>query len=205
MKLYYAPGSCGLASQIALQEAGQKYELVKVDFKTKTTIEGDYRKVTPKGFIPVLKLDDGDMITEGAVILQWIADKNPASKLLPAFGTRERYTALEWLNFIASDLHKGMGVMFSSFIDPDTKKRFADGNLTSKFEYIDEHLSTNDHVLGAQFSVADAYLYNVLSWSPRVNLDLSIYKSIQQYMARMEQRLSIRAALEAERQAAATQ
>ncbi|VTU21161.1 glutathione transferase GstA [Variovorax sp. RA8] len=198
MKLYYSPGSCGLASQIALREAGQAYDLIKVDFKTKTTVEGDYLEVSPKGFIPVLKMDDGDLLTEGAVILQWIADRNPAANLLPPFGTRERYTALEWLNFVASDLHKGMAVMFSPFLDEPTKKRFADGNLTSKFEYIDEHLSRNDYVLGAQFSVADAYLYNVLSWPPRVKIDITGYASIQKFMARMERRTSVRAALEAE-------
>ncbi|CAN7443755.1 glutathione transferase GstA [Polaromonas sp. LjRoot131] len=198
MKLYYSPGSCGLASQIALREAGQTYDLIKVDFKTKTTAEGDYLKISPKGFIPALKLDDGDLLTEGAVILQWIADKNPESNLLPAFGTRERYTVLEWLNFVASDLHKGMAVMFSPFLDGATKKRFADGNLTSKFEYIDGHLSTNDYVLGAKFSVADAYLYNVLSWPPRVNIDISGYASIRKFMNRMEQRTSVRESLEAE-------
>src|SRR5687767_13368369 len=99
MKLYFSPGSCGLAPQIALREAEQKFELVKVDFRTKRTVDGDYFEVTPKGVIPALKLDDGDVLTEGAVILQWIADKNPERGLLPAFGTRERYTALEWLNF----------------------------------------------------------------------------------------------------------
>ncbi|MGO7018477.1 glutathione transferase GstA [Rhizobium leguminosarum] len=198
MKLYYSPGSCGLASQIALREAGQKFDLVAVDFKTKTTVEGDYLKVTPKGFVPALKLDDGDLLTEGAVILQWIADKNQDANLLPAFGTRERYTALEWLNFVASDLHKSMAVLFSPFVDPESKAKFADGNLTSKFEYIDEHLSKNDYVLGGRFSVADAYLYNVLSWPGRVNVDISGYASIGKFMARMEQRPSVQDALKAE-------
>lgn len=199
MKLYFSPGSCGLASQIALREAGQAHELIKVDFKTKTTVEGDYLQVTPKGFIPALKLDDGDLLTEGAVILQWIADHYPAPGLLPAFGTRERYKALEWLNFVATDLHKGMAVMFSPLVDAASKASFAQGNLAGKFAYIDEHLSTNDYVLGAKFSVADAYLYNVLSWPPRVNIDISAYQAIQRFMARMEQRPSVRAALEAER------
>ncbi|MGO6819803.1 glutathione binding-like protein, partial [Rhizobium brockwellii] len=167
-------------------------------FKTKTTVEGDYLKVTPKGFVPALKLDDGDLLTEGAVILQWIADKNQDANLLPAFGTRERYTALEWLNFVASDLHKSMAVLFSPFVDPESKAKFAEGNLTSKFEYIDEHLSKNDYVLGGRFSVADAYLYNVLSWPGRVNVDISGYASIGKFMARMEQRPSVQDALKAE-------
>ena len=107
MKLYFATGSCGLAPQIALREAGQAFDLVKVDFKTKTTVEGDYFEVTPKGFVPALKLDDGEVITEGAIVLQWIADNNSERKLLPLPGSSERYRALEWLNYIATDMHKG--------------------------------------------------------------------------------------------------
>ncbi len=199
MKLYFAPGSCGLASQIALREAGQPFELIQVDFSTKTTIEGDYLQVAPKGFIPVLKLDDGDVLTEGAVILQWIADQFPAAGLLPPYGTRLRYRVQEWLNFIATDLHKGMAVMFSSLIDKTSKTNFAKGNLASKFDYIEEHLSRNEYILGQQFSVADAYLFNVLCWPGRVDIDLSGYSAIQQFMARMEQRPSVQAALAAER------
>ena len=198
MKLYYSPGSCGLASQIALREAGQKFDLIAVDFKTNTTVEGNYLDVTPKCFVPALKLDNGDLLTEGAVILQWIADKNQGANLLPAFGTRERYTVLEWLNFVATDLHKSMAVLFSPFVDAESKAKFAEGNLTSKFEYIDEHFSQNDYVLGSTFSVADAYLYNVLSWPGRVNVDITGYASIQKFMARMEERPSVQAALKAE-------
>ncbi|WP_144629858.1 glutathione transferase GstA [Bordetella genomosp. 13] len=198
MKLYFSPGSCGLAPQIALREADQAFELVAVDFKTKTTIEGDYLQVTPKGFVPALKLDSGDLLTEGAVILQWIADQHPEAALLPAFGTRERYKAMEWLNFIATDLHKSMAVLFSPFVDPASKTRFAEGNLTSKFEYIEEHLAVNDYVLGARFSAVDAYLFNVLSWPARVNVDISGYAAIQRFMARVAQRPSVRAAMQAE-------
>jgi glutathione S-transferase len=198
VKLYFAPGSCGLASQIALREAEQKFELIKVDFDTKTTVEGSYYKVTPKGYVPALKLKNGDVLTEGAVILQWIADGNPERKLLPEFGSRERYRALEWLNFVASDLHKGMGVMFSPHVDGASKTRFAEGNMSLHFEYIEKHLSNNDYILGGKFSITDAYLYNVLTWAPRVNIDLSKYTSIQKFMARMEQRPSVRDALAAE-------
>lgn len=198
MKLYYSPGSCGMASQIALREAGQAFELIKVDFGTKTTVEGDYFKVTPKGFVPALKLPDGDVLTEGAVILQWIADNYPAQRLLPAYGSRERYTALEWVNYVATDLHRGMALMFSPLVDAASKARFAEGNLAGKFQYIDAHLSRNHYVLGGDFSVADAYLYNVLCWPPRVNVDISGYASIQEFMARMEQRPSVRASREAE-------
>lgn len=198
MKLYFAPGSCGLASQIALREAGQMFDLVKVDFATKTTVEGDYLQVSAKGFIPVLKTDNGELLTEGAVILQWIADQYPDVGLLPPFGTRERYKAMEWLNFVASDLHKGMAVMFSSFIDTASKISFAQGNLASRFEYVEDHLSANDYVLGDQFSVADGYLYNVLRWPPRVDIDLSPYTAIHKFMKRMELRPTVIAALAAE-------
>lgn len=198
MKLYYSPGSCGLASQIALREAGQNFSLVKVDFATKQTAEGDYLQVTPKGMVPALKLDDNDVLTEGAIILQWIADQHPQRNLLPAFGSRERYTALAWLNYIATDLHKGMAVMFSPFVDKASKTAFASGNLHPRFSYIDEHLASNNYLLGEQFSVADAYLYNVLTWPNRVDIDISGYRSIAAFMARMESRASVYASLEAE-------
>jgi len=198
VKLYYSPGSCGMASQIALREAGQAFELVKVDFATKTTVEGDYYEVTAKGFVPALKLGDGDVLTEGAVILQWIADNYPTQRLLPAYGSRERYKALEWVNYVATDLHRGMALMFSPLVDAGSKARFAEESLVGKFEYIDAHLAHNDYVLGTDFSVADAYLYNVLCWPPRVNLDITGYACIQRFMARMEQRPSVRASREAE-------
>lgn len=198
MKLYFAPGSCGLASQIALREAGMPFQLIAVDFKTKRTVEGDYFEVTPKGFVPALRLDDGDVLTESAVILQWIADQNPGAGLLPAFGERARYTALEWLNFVATDLHKTFAVLFSPVLDEASKGRFAERNLTSKFDYLEAHLADNDHVLGARFCVADAYLYNVLTWPHRVNVDITGYAAIQAFLARMEQRPTVRAALEAE-------
>jgi len=198
MKLYYSPGSCGLASQIALRETSQKFDLVKVDFSTKQTVEGDYLQVTPKGMVPALQLDDGEILTEGAVILQWIADQHPESKLLPPLGTRDRYTALSWLNYIATDLHKGMAVMFSPFVDKASKTQFAEGNLTPRFAYIDRHLSTNPYLLGEQFSVADAYLYNILTWPHRVNIDISGYASIQAFLSRMGQRACVRASVEAE-------
>ncbi|WP_285424700.1 glutathione transferase GstA [Pseudomonas sp. efr-133-TYG-103a] len=198
MKLYFSPGSCGLSPQIALREAGLDFDLVKVDFSTKQTAEGDYYAVTAKGFVPALQLDDGDVITEGAVILQWIADQRPERQLLPAPGTRQRYEAMEWLNYVATDLHKGMAVMFSSFVDADSKRRFAEGNLANVFANIDGHLSTHDYLLGDRFSLADAYLFNVLTWPSRVNIDLSGYAHIQQFLGRMELRPAVRAALIAE-------
>lgn len=198
MKLYYSPGSCGLAAQIVLREAGQAFDLIAVDFATKTTVEGDYFEVSPKGFIPALRLDDGDLLTESAVILQWIADQHPDLGLMPPFGQRERYKALEWLNFIATDLHKNFAVLFSPVPDEDTKARFAARHLTAKFEYLDAHLSEHDYLMGGTFSVPDAYLYNILTWPHRVKLDISGYDALQRFLNRMEERPSVRAALEAE-------
>lgn len=198
MKLYYATGSCGLSPQIVLREAGQAFDLVKVDFATKTTAEGDYLKVTPKGFVPALKLDDGEVITEGAVLLQWIADQNPERGLLPTFGTMQRYRALEWINVVATDLHKGMAMMFSPFLDESTKKRFADGFLAGRFAVIEDHLSRSDYLLGSEFSAPDAYLYNVLCWPVRVGIDMSGYAAIERFMQRMDQRPCVQAAREAE-------
>lgn len=198
MKLYFSPGSCGLAAQISLREAGASFDLVKVDFGTKRTEEGDYVQVNPKGFIPSLKLKNGEVITENAVILQWIADSHVEAKLLPPVGTMARYRALEWLNYVATDLHKGMAVMFSGFIDVESKVRFAEGSLSSRFEYVDEHLATSDYLLGHEFSAVDAYLYNVLRWPERVNVDMSAYPALHAFMRRMEQRPSVVAALEAE-------
>ena len=198
MKLYYSPGSCGLTTSIVLREAGLNFDMVKVDFATKTTVEGNYLEVNPKGFIPALVLENGDIYTEGAVIPQWIADQNPELNLLPAFGTQERYRALEWLNLVATDLAKGMSTMFQPFFDDAAKKQYAEGYLRGRFAFVEEHLSRNDYVLGSKFSAPDAYLYNVLCWPPRVGIDMSGYPAIERFMQRMEQRPSVQAARAAE-------
>lgn len=198
MKLYYAAGSSGLSPAIVLREAGLTFDMAEVDFATKTTVEGNFLDVNPKGFIPTLVLDDGERITEGAVILQWIADQHPALNLLPPFGTRERYRALEWLSLISTDLAKGMSTMFQPYFDDAAKARYAQGYLRARFTFVEEHLSRNDYVLGSAFSAPDAYLYNVLCWPPRTGIDMSVYPAIEQFMRRMEQRPSVQAARAAE-------
>ncbi len=198
MKLYFSPGSLGLAPQIALREAAQDFELVKVDFRTKTTVEGDYFEVTPKGFVPALKLDEGEVITEAPVVLQWIADHNPERKLLPAPGSQERYRALEWLNYVATDIYKGYHTLFSPYLDVGSKIRYTEGYLSPRFAYLDDHLAKNDYLLSSGFSVADAFLFNVLSWSPRVRVDPSAFTSIQRFILRVLQRPSVQASLDAE-------
>ncbi|MDP9839779.1 glutathione S-transferase [Neorhizobium huautlense] len=198
MKLYYSPGSLGLAPHIALREAGLDFNLVRVDFRTKTTVEGDYFKVTPKGFVPALKLDDGEVITEAPVVLQWIADHSPERKLMPASDSPEHYRALEWLNYVATDIYKGYHTLFSPFLDVGSKLRYIEGYLGPRLSYLDEHLSKNEHLLESGFSVADAFLFNILSWSPRVRVDPSGFTALQQFIARMSERPSVQASLKAE-------
>src|SRR6202045_1092958 len=162
MKLYYSPGACSLSPHIALLEAGLPYDLVKVDLKAKKLDNGDdYLKVNPKGQVPALRLDSGELVTEGPVIVQMIADKAAAKNLAPARDSAERYKLLEWLNFVTAELHKNFSPLFSPVLSDDTKAFFKD-RLMGKFKYIDGALAGHDYLLGKQFTVADAYLFTML-------------------------------------------
>lgn len=199
MKLFFSPGACGLASQIALREAGFNFDLVRVDLAKKTSTEGDYYKINPKGYVPALQMDSGDVITEGAVILQWIADQKPDKNLIPKFGTTERYKAMEWLNFVATELHKGFSPFFNSSVSGNAEVRQSlMDRVNVRLKFINEHLTKNQFVLGNQFSVADCYLYNILRWAPAIKCDLTSYHGLLGFMERMTQRPSVRAAVEAE-------
>lgn len=196
--LYYSPGACALASQIALREAGFDFELVKADMKTKMTAEGDYKKVNPKGYVPALKLENGEVLTEGAVILQWIADQVPEKNLIPKWGTKERYKAMEWLNFIATELHKGFGAFFVPELNDDAKKAMT-AKLHLRLEVLDNHLKNNNKfILGSNFSVIDAYAFNILRWAGFLKIDITKYSGIQNFMESVSMRPSARAAIEAE-------
>ncbi len=198
MKLYFSPGACALASQIVLRETELKFDLVKVDLKNKTTNEGDFRSVNPKGYVPALKLDNGEVLTEGTAILQYLCDQRADRKLLPANGTHERYRAIEWLNYVATELHKGIGILFSPLIkDEATRNGIVDG-LHAKFEFVDQRLAKNQFVLGSSFSAVDAYLYNILRWPAYLKIDMAKYKAIGAFMERVEARPTVRASLEAE-------
>src|SRR5215218_5259007 len=173
MKLYYSPGACSLSPHIALLEAGLPYDLVKVDLKAKKLENGDdYLKVNPKGQVPALGLDNGELVTEGPVIVQMIADRAAAKNLAPARDSAERYKLLEWLNFITTELHKNFGPMFSPALADDAKAFFKD-RVMGKFKYIDSQLAGRDYLMGKQFSVADGYLFTMLSWADRMKFDLS--------------------------------
>ena len=197
MKLYFSPGACALASQIILREVGQKFDLVKVDLKTKEYAEGDFKKLNGKGYIPALKLDSGELLTEGAVILQYLADQHPEKNLLPKFGTMERYRAMEWLNFIATELHKGMGSLFNVALNEEARKSITD-KLNLRLEFLNNHLKANSYMLGSEFSVVDAYVYNIIRWTAATKVNVSQFPAILGFMEKMSARPHVRAAVEAE-------
>lgn len=195
MKLYYSPGACSLSPHIALLEAGLPYDLVKVDLKAKKLENGDdYLKINPKGQVPALALDNGDLVTEGPVIVQMIADKVAAKNLAPARDSTERYKLQEWLTYINSEVHKSFGPMFSPVLADDAKAFFKD-RVMGKFKYVDGALAGKDYLMGKQFTVADGYLFTMLSWAERMKFDLSAMPNLLAYKARVGARPAVQAAL----------
>jgi len=198
MKLYYAPGACSLAPHIALREAGLPFDLVKVNLANKTTDVGDdFFAVNPKGSVPTMKLDDSQVLTEAAVIQQYIADKAPAKKLAAALGTPERYRLQEWLNYIASEVHKGIGQLFNPAMPDDYKDAVKKGLAAKQFAYLDKKLAGREYLMG-DFTVADGYLFTVLNWTNFHKIDLSAFPNIMAYMKRVAARPAVQAAMSAE-------
>jgi glutathione S-transferase len=201
MKLYYSPGACSLSPHIALHEAGLAHELVRVDLKAKKTESGDdFTKINPKGQVPALMLDNGELLTEGPVIVQAIADKVAAKNLAPARDSAERYKLQEWLNFITTELHKNFGPMFSPVLADDAKAFFKD-RVTGKFRYVEGALAGRDYLMGKQFTVADGYLFTMLCWADRMKFDLSAMPNLLAYQARVAARPNVQAALKMEAEA----
>ncbi len=195
MKLYYSPGACSLSPHIALLEAGLPYDLIKVDLRAKKLENGDdYLKVNPKGQVPALALDSGELITEGPVIVQIIADQATSKNLAPAHGSSERYKLLEWLNFITAELHKNFGPMFSPVLADEAKAFFKD-RVMAKFKYIDSQMAGRDYLMGSHFTVADGYLFTMLSWADRMKFDLSAMPHLAAYKARVAARPKVQEAL----------
>ncbi|SFL34964.1 glutathione S-transferase [Bradyrhizobium sp. NFR13] len=198
MKLYYSPGACSLSPHIALLEAGLPYDLVKVDLKAKKLENGDdYLAINPKGQVPALGLDSGELVTEGPVIVQYIADKATAKNLAPAHGSDERRQLQEFLGFINGELHKNFSPLFQPAFD-DEVKGFFKTRLMGKFKYLDSHLAGKDYLLGKDFSVADGYLFVMLKWADRMSIDLSEFKNLMAYKDRVAARPQVQAALEKE-------
>lgn len=198
MKLYYTPGACSLAPHIALCELGASFSTEKVSLQTKKTETGaDYTTINSKGSVPALVLDDGHMLTEAAVILQYIADAKPDAGLIPRPGTFERYRVLEWLNYIASDVHKGFSPLFNPNASADWRAG-ALALLAARFAWLSGQLAAKSYLMGESFSVADAYLFTVLSWSSHIGIDLGQWPVLAAYQARVGHRPKVQEALRAE-------
>ena len=195
MKLYYSPGACSLSPHIALLEAGLPHDLVKVDLRAKKLENGDdYLAVNPKGQVPALQLDSGELVTEGPVIVQMIADRAAAKNLAPARDSAERYKLQEWLTYINSEVHKSFGPMFSPVLADDAKAFFKD-RVMGKFKYVESQLAGRDYLMGSQFTVADGYLFTMLSWADRMKFDLSEMPNLLAYKARVGARPKVQEAL----------
>jgi glutathione S-transferase len=195
MKLYYSPGACSLSPHIALLEAGLPYDLVKVDLRAKKLENGDdYLKVNPKGQVPALALDSGELLTEGPVIVQIIADKAAGKNLAPARDSNERYKLQEWLTYINGELHKNIGALFNPALSDDAKAIFKDRAM-GKFKYVDGQLAGKDYLMGKQFTVADGYMFTMLSWADRMKFDLAGLSNLKAYQARVGARPMVQEAL----------
>jgi glutathione S-transferase len=195
MKLYYAPGACSLSPHIALLEAGLPYDLVKVDLRAKKLESGDdYWQINPKGQVPALALENGELVTEGPVIVQMIADRVPAKNLAPARDSAERYKLQEWLNYVTGELHKNIGPMFNPLLSDEAKGVFKD-RATGKFKYLDGKLAGHDYLMGRQFTVADAYLFVMLVWAERMQFDLAGLNNLLAYKNRVAARPKVQEAL----------
>jgi glutathione S-transferase len=198
MKLYYAPGACSLAPHIVAREAGIELELEKVDIGTKKTESGkDFLTINPNGYVPALEYEKGQVLTEGPVIQQFLADKKPASGLAPACGTMERYRLQEMLTFINSEIHKTYGALFNPKVLPEVREERL-GTLRKRFGVLDKKLAGKSFLLGEKFTVADAYLFVMTNWAGHVGLDLSALANVTAFSQRVGARPAVQAALKAE-------
>lgn len=199
MKLYIAPGACSLSPHIVALEAGQNVDLVHVDLAKKLLKDGggDFKAINPKGQVPVLQTDDGDIITEGPVIVQYLGDKAPATKVVPAAGSKERYKVQEWLNFITAELHKNFGPIFRP-TTPDAYKQIAKENIAGRFKWIDEKLAGKSYLMGDTFTAPDAYLYVMTRWAKRIGMEMDQWPHLKAYSERVEARPKVQEALKAE-------
>ena len=198
MKLYFSPGACSLSPHIVLQESGLPFTLVKADLKTHQLEDGtDYYPVTSKGQVPLLELDGGERLSEGPAIVQYLADQVPAKNLVPANGTMARYRVQEWLNFITSELHKGIGGLFNPAM-PEDGRTVIRARATAKLKWVDEQLEGKQYLTGDAFSIADPYLFTMITWTAHTGIDISAMKNLLAYQALMAARPSVQAAMRAE-------
>jgi glutathione S-transferase len=198
MKLFYSPGACSLSPNIVAHEAGIELRLQKVDLKTKTlAVEGDFLRINPKGYVPALELDNGDILTEGPAILQYLADLEPETKLAPAAGTMERYRLQELLNYLNSEIHKTYSPLFKPNTSTEVRAE-REAYLHKRYELLDKQLENRPYLMGDGFTVADAYLFTVTRWAGALKLDLSNFAHLQEFQKRVSARPAVKAAMTAE-------
>ena len=198
MKLYYSPGACSLSPHIVLRELGLPFEPVLASTKTHKLADGtDYYTINPKGYVPLLELDDGQRLSEGPAILQYLADKEPGKNLVAAGGTMPRYRQIEWLNFISTELHKSYSPLFNPAM-PEEGKAVYRKRLRGRSEYLNQQLEGKSFLMGDAFSVPDAYLFTVTNWAKPVGVDITDLSNVQAFMARMATRPAVQAAMKAE-------
>jgi glutathione S-transferase len=198
MKLYYAPGACSLSPHIVARELGIPVELKKVNTKDKTVEGGgDYWQVNGRGYVPALELDNGQVLTEGPAIVQYLADQKPDAGLAPKNGSIERYRLQEWLNFLTSEVHKQFSPLFKPNT-PEEYKKVAKENIATRFDWLDKQLAGKDYLSGKSFSVADAYLFVLLNWTKFQAIDLAKWPNLAAFQARVGARPKVQEALQAE-------
>ena len=200
MKLYYTPGACSLVVRIIINEIGLESEFESVNLMTKTTEHGDdFLAINPKGAVPALQLNSGDVLTENAIILQYLADHSKATQLLPPTTNFNRYHVLEWLNYMATEMHKGIGVLFNPAISDELKNNIFIPLIKSKLSYVNKHLQQHTYLLGDQFTLPDAYLFVMLRWAIYFKLDLKDWGNLTRYFAELNERPSILKSLKQEK------
>ena len=198
MKLYYSPGACSLSPHIALREAGLEFTLVRASTKTHQLDDGtDFYRINPLGYVPVLELDSGERLREGPAIVQYIADQAPDKQLAPANGTLARYQLQEWLNFIGTEVHKGFSPLFNPATPADYKAMCKD-KLGQRLQWINDQLQDGGYLMGAQFTVADGYLFTTTNWAKPMGIDLSHLDKLVAYRQRTSERPAVVAAMKAE-------
>jgi len=198
MQLYFAPGACSLASHITAREAGINLDLKRADTKTKKLEDGsDYLAVNSKGSVPALKLDNGQVLTEGVAIMQYLADQKPESNLAPKNGTLERYRVQEWLNYLTSEVHKTFSPLWNP-ANEQAVKDYALTNLKKKFDWLNTQLAGKKYLTGDNFTVADAYLFTLVNWTNFLAIDLAPWPALKEFQARVAARPKVQEAMEAE-------
>jgi glutathione S-transferase len=198
MKLYFSPGACSLAVHIALRETHANFDLEKVDLAKHETERGeDYMRINPKGYVPALKLEDGDILTEVGVVLQYLADRKPEFGLAPKAGTMERYRLMEWLTFISSEIHKAFAPFWKSDVAQQTKDA-AKAQLARRFDYVEARLSEKTWLMGDKFTVADIYLFVIVNWTNFHKIEISKWPKLKDFMARITARPRVQEAMRAE-------